>query len=36
MKPVGYSIFKSCADRGLYPLDWTDNGVQDVSAGEPE
>ncbi len=30
-----YSTFKSSAHRGLYPLDWTGNGVQDVPAGEP-
>ena len=30
-----YSTFKSCARRGLYPLDWMGSGIQDVPAGEP-
>ncbi len=29
-----YSTFRSCAERGLYPLDWTGSGVEDVPAGE--
>jgi putative transposase len=30
-----HSAFKSCAERGLYPLDWTGAVVEDVPAGEP-
>jgi len=29
------STFRSCAERGLYPLDWIGSGVEDVDAGEP-
>jgi putative transposase len=30
-----YSTFRSCAERGLYPLDWIGSDVEDVPAGEP-
>jgi putative transposase len=30
-----YSTFRSCAERGLYPLDWIGDGIGDIEAGEP-
>jgi len=30
-----YSTFRSCAERGHYPLDWIGAVVEDVPAGEP-
>lgn len=30
-----YSTFRSCAERGLYPLDWIGSGVDDLPTGEP-
>jgi putative transposase len=29
-----YSTFRSCAERGLYPLDWIGSGVETVDTGE--
>ncbi len=30
-----FSTLRSCAERGLYPLDWIGSGTADVPAGEP-
>ena len=29
-----YSMFKSCVERGLYPLDWIGTSLDDLQAGE--
>jgi putative transposase len=30
-----YSTFRMCVQRGLYPLTWTGDGVDNILAGEP-